>query len=80
MGEHETTGIFESIVDKLPGDYDIYFWNFIILMFFTLFEVAAVFFETIPGTDIHITLYAVWAILIGVGAVSYTHLTLPTKA
>ena len=44
MGEHETTGIFESIVDKLPGNYDIYFWNFIILMFFTLFEVAAVFF------------------------------------
>ena len=59
MGEHETTGIFESLVEKLPGDYDIYFWNFVILMFFTLFEVAAVFFETIPGTDIHISLYAV---------------------
>ena len=58
MGEHETSGIFESIVEKLPGGYDIYFWNFIILMFFTLFEVAAVFFEKIPGTDIEITLYA----------------------
>ena len=55
MGEHETTGIFESIVDKLPGNYDIYFWNFVILMFFTLFEVAAVFFEEIPGTTIPIT-------------------------
>ena len=52
MGEHETTGIFESIVDKLPGNYDIYFWNFVILMFFTLFEVAAVFFDKIPGTNI----------------------------
>ena len=52
MGEHETTGILESIVEKLPGGYDIYFWNFVILMFFTLFEVAAVFFETIPSTDI----------------------------
>lgn len=69
MGEHETTGIFESIVDKLPGNYDIYFWNFVILMFFTLFEVAAVFFDKIPGTNIHITLYAVWAILIGVGVI-----------
>ena len=52
MGEHETTGILESIVEKLPGGYDIYFWNFVILKFFTLFEVAAVFFETIPGTDL----------------------------
>lgn len=68
MGEHETSGIFESIFDGLGGR-DIYFWNFIILMVFTLFEVAAVFFETIPGTDIEITLYAVWAILIGVGIV-----------
>ena len=62
MGEHETTGIFESIVDKLPGNYDIYFLNFVLLMFFTLFEVAAVFFSGIP-------LKAVWAILIGVGIV-----------
>jgi hypothetical protein len=31
---------------------DIYFWNFIVLMFFTLFEVGAVFFEVIPGTEI----------------------------
>ena len=26
-------------------------------------------FETVPGTDIAITLYAVWAILIGVGVI-----------
>ena len=32
MGEHETTGIFESIVKRLPGNKDIYFWNFVILM------------------------------------------------
>ena len=32
-------------------------------------QVAAVFFEKIPGTDIEITLYAVWAILIGVGVI-----------
>ena len=69
MGEHETSGIFESLVEKLPGNYDIYFWNFVILMIFTVFEVAAVFFETIPGTGIEITLSAVWAILIGVGIV-----------
>ena len=69
MGEHETSGIFEWLVEKLPGNFDIYFWNFVILMIFTVFEVAAVFFETIPGTGIEITLSAVWAILIGVGIV-----------
>lgn len=69
MGEHETSGIFESLVEKLPGNFDIYFWNFVILMIFTVFEVAAVFCETIPGTGIEITLSAVWAILIGVGIV-----------
>jgi len=69
MGEHETSGIFESLVEKLPGNFDIYFWNFVILMIFTVFEVGAVFFETIPGTGIEITLSAVWAILIGVGIV-----------
>ena len=62
MGEHETSGTFESLVEKLPGNFDIYFWNFVILMIFTVFEVAAVFFDTIP-------LSAVWAILIGVGIV-----------
>ena len=69
MGEHETSGIFESLVEKLPGDYDIYFWNFIVLMIFTVFEVGAVFFEKVPGTDIEITLSVVWFILIGVGIV-----------
>ena len=69
MGEHETSGIFESLVEKLPGNFDIYFWNFVILMIFTVFEVGAVFFETIPGTEIEITLSAVWVILIGVGIV-----------
>jgi len=62
LGEHETSGIFESLVEKLPGNFDIYFWNFVILMIFTVFEVAAVFFDTIP-------LSTVWAILIGVGIV-----------
>ena len=38
MGEH-----------KLIMGKDIYFWNFIILMLFTLFEVGAVFFEEWPG-------------------------------
>ena len=69
MGEHETTGIFESIVERLPGNMDIYFWNVVILMVFTVFEVAAVFFDEIPGTSIDISLTAVWAILIGVGIV-----------
>ena len=69
MGEHETSGIFESLVEKLPGNYDIYFWNFVVLMIFTVFEVGAVFFETVPGTDIEITLNVVWFILIGVGIV-----------
>ncbi|MGB1587593.1 MAG: cytochrome C oxidase subunit IV family protein [Poseidonia sp.] len=69
MGEHETSGIFESLVEKLPGNYDIYFWNFVVLMIFTVFEVGAVFFEKVPGTDIEITLNVVWFILIGVGIV-----------
>lgn len=69
MGEHETTGIFESIVKRLPGNKDIYFWNFVILMVFTLFEVAAVFFTKVPGTDIEITRFTVWGILIGVGII-----------
>ncbi|MEC8107378.1 MAG: hypothetical protein VX115_06530, partial [Candidatus Thermoplasmatota archaeon] len=58
MGEH-----------KLIMGKDIYFWNFIILMLFTLFEVGAVFFEEWPGTDTPISLTAVWAILIVVGIV-----------
>ncbi|MDE0857396.1 MAG: cytochrome C oxidase subunit IV family protein [Candidatus Poseidoniaceae archaeon] len=41
---------------------DVYFWNFIVLMFFTLFEVGAVFFEQIPKN-------AVWGILIVVGLI-----------
>jgi caa(3)-type oxidase subunit IV len=61
MGEHETSGIFEKTFDGLLGQ-DIYFWNFIILMIFTLAEVGAVFFDGIP-------LNVVWAILIGVGVV-----------
>ena len=48
---------------------DIYFWNFIVLMFFTLFEVGAVFYDVVPGTDIAITKSAVWAILIIVGII-----------
>ena len=51
MGEH-----------KLIMGKDIYFWNFIILMFFTLFEVGAVFFEEYPGTDIRVSMYVVWGI------------------
>ncbi len=38
-------------------------------MIFTLFEVGAVFFDEVPGTDIAISLTAVWAILIVVGIV-----------
>ena len=61
MGEHEPSGIFEKTFDGLLGQ-DIYFWNFIILMIFTLAEVSAVFCVGIP-------LNVVWAILIGVGIV-----------
>ena len=63
MGEHETTGIIESIVERLPGNKDIYFWNFIVLMIFTFFEVGAVFFED------WFTLTTIWGILIVVGIV-----------
>ena len=42
---------------------DIYFWNFIILMVFTVIEVAAVFYGD------SMSLKMVWAILIGVGIV-----------
>ncbi len=60
MGEH-----------KLIMGKDIYFWNFIVLMIFTLFEVGAVFFDEVPGTDIAIPLTAVWTILIVVGIVKF---------
>ena len=58
MGEHKL----------IMGKY-IYFWNFIVLMFFTLFEVAAVFYDVIPGTEIEVTKMMVWAILIVVGII-----------
>ena len=67
MGEHVATGLEKWLLDKTGKD--IYFWNFLILMFFTLFEVGAVFFEEIPGTEIEITRLMVWAILIGVGII-----------
>ena len=60
MGEHAVTGLEKWLLDKTGKD--IYFWNFQVLMFFTLFEVGAVFFEVIPGTDIRITRFMVWAI------------------
>ena len=53
MGEHAATGLEKWLLDKTGKD--IYFWNFQVLMFFTLFEVGAVFFEVIPGKDIRIT-------------------------
>ena len=52
MGEH-----------KLIMGKDIYFWNFIVLMIFTFFEVGAVFFEEL------FTLTTIWGILIIVGIV-----------
>ena len=58
MGEHKYTGPIAGLFQKM-ADYigkDVYYVNFLILMFFTLFELAAVFFETIPGLSlIHIS-------------------------
>ncbi len=51
MGEH-----------KLYAGKDIYFWNFVVLMLFTLLEVGAVY---VSGLSV----YTVWAILIGVGII-----------
>ena len=48
---------------------DIYFWNFLVLMLLTFFEVGAVFFDTVPGTSIAITKMSVWLILIVVGII-----------
>ena len=71
MGEHKYTGpiagIFQKMADMIGKD--VYYVNFLILMFFTLFEVAAVFFEYVPGTDIRITREAVWGVLIVVGII-----------
>ena len=67
MGEHAATGLEKWLLDKTGKD--IYFWNFQVLMFFTLFEVGAVFFEVIPGTEIAITRFMVWGILIVVGII-----------
>ena len=71
MGEHKYTGPIAGIFQKMADwiGKDVYYVNFLILMFFTLFEVAAVFFETIPGTDIVITRGAVWGVLIVVGII-----------
>ncbi|MEZ8079216.1 MAG: cytochrome C oxidase subunit IV family protein, partial [Candidatus Poseidoniaceae archaeon] len=67
MSEHTVTGLEKWLKDNTG--MDIYFWNFLVLMFFTLFEIGAVFFETIPGTDIKVSLMMVWAILIVVGII-----------
>ena len=71
MREHKYTGqieiLFQIMADMIGKD--VYYVNFLILMFFTLFEVAAVFFEVIPGTDIEITRGAVWGVLIVVGII-----------
>ena len=71
MGEEKYTGpiagIFQKMADMIGKD--VYYVNFLILMFFTLFEVAAVFFEKVPGTDIVITRTAVWGVLIIVGII-----------
>ena len=71
MGEHKYTGPIAGIFQKMADliGKDVYYVNFLILMFFTLFEVAAVFFEVIPGTDIEITRTAVWGVLIVVGII-----------
>ena len=64
MGEHKYTGPIAGLFQKMADiiGKDVYYVNFLILMFFTLFEVAAVFFEVIPGTDIEITRTAVWGL------------------
>lgn len=49
--------------DTMIMGKDIYFWNFLILMVFTVVEVAAVFYG--DSMDLKI----VWAILIGVGII-----------
>ena len=50
MGEHKYTGPIAGIFQKMADwiGKDVYYVNFLILMFFTLFEVAAVFFDVIP--------------------------------
>ena len=69
MGEHKT------IMGK-----DLYWMNFFGLMILTLIEVAAVGLDLSPETtglsytEKELTLF----ILVGIGPVSYTHLTLPT--
>ena len=78
MSEEKYTGLIAGLFQKMADmiGKDVYNVNFLILMFFTLFEVAAVFFDTIPGTDIVITRGAVWAVLIiGSMARSTTPLT-----
>jgi len=49
--------------DTMIMGKDIYFWNFLILMVFTVVEVAAVFYGD------SMDLKTVWAILIGVGII-----------
>tara|TARA_B110000914_G_scaffold194525_1_gene182667 strand:- start:152 stop:541 length:390 start_codon:yes stop_codon:yes gene_type:complete len=67
MSEHAAAGIEKWLMDKTGKD--VYFWNFLVLMFFTLFEVGAVFYDKVPGTNIVITKMMVWAVLIVVGII-----------
>jgi hypothetical protein len=71
MSEHKYTGPIAGIFQKMADliGKDVYFVNFLILMFLTLFEVAAVFFTQIPFTEIEITRGAVWGVLIIIGIV-----------
>ena len=65
MGEQKHTGIVAGSFQKMADliGRDVYFVNFLILMVFTVIEVAAVFYGE------SMSLNAVWAILIGVGVV-----------
>ena len=49
MGEHAATGLEKWLLDKTGKD--IYFWNFQVLMFFTLFEVGACLLYTSDAAD-----------------------------
>lgn len=60
MGEHQSK---MEIMIQNTFKMDVYAFSFVVLMVFTVIEVAAVFL----GEDM--SLYTVWAILIGVGIV-----------
>ena len=66
MGEHAATGLEKWLLDKTGKDSFLELPSIDVLYFI---RSRTVFFEVIPGTDVAITRFMVWGILIVVGII-----------